>query len=120
MQATSDLLAKVSVGEPWDFCTPEGRGVFDVKIEKIESAFILAKVVAPFKWNGNLVRYVIGTCRHLGAKTSDVKCQEGVHLNIAALDHDIETIQQLGLKKAWDKSNLFLIGKMTMNSEKRG
>lgn len=73
MQATSEVYAKISVGEPWDFCTPAGEGVFDVKVEKIESTFILATVVSPFEWNGNFVRHVIGMCRHVGEKTSDVK-----------------------------------------------
>lgn len=114
MHVRHKMPAKISVGEPWDFCTPSGEGSFNVIIEKMDDIFILAKVISPFEWRRNFIKYVIGTCRHDGAKTSDVESPNGVHLNIVTLDCDIDSVQHLDLEAAWKKGKFSLIGKMTV------
>ncbi len=65
---------KVSVGEPWDFSSPEGDNQFSGQIMKMlnskKGEALLIKVNKPFSMSDGLVSYVLAFRRH---RTSEWK-----------------------------------------------
>ena len=77
---------ELSVGEPWDFSSPDGPNRVVVGIEGIvegpnlenwQGKYLKLSVKSPFDWNGELVKEMIAAPRYTGVTISDIERNGG-------------------------------------------